>query len=159
MLSRALSGLEWALNFFAALLVAVILVSVCAQVVMRYGFNNATTWSDPIASAAMAWLTFVAMAVAERSDSNMSVRFTWNWVGPRGRKVLELVVLLLTAIFAIAVSASAWELMEVTKTALVEGLPIDITWAQMYGITLVSGAFIVLVVIERLLKFFAGDAR
>jgi TRAP-type C4-dicarboxylate transport system permease small subunit len=89
----------------------------------------------------------------------MSVRFTWNWVGPRGRKVLELVVLLLTAIFAIAVSASAWELMEVTKTALVEGLPIDITWAQMYGITLVSGAFIVLVVIERLLKFFAGDAR
>ena len=158
-MSRVLSVLEWALNVFAALLVAVILVSVCAQVVMRYGFNNATMWSDPIASAAMAWLTFIAMAVAERTDSNLSVRFAWNWFGPRGRKALELVVLLLGAVFAIALSVSAWELMEVTKTALVEGLPIDVTWAQMYAITIVSGVFIVLVTIERLVKFFAGSAK
>lgn len=159
MFARVLSVLEWALKIFAALLVAVILVSVCAQVVMRYGFNNATTWSDPIASAAMAWLTFIAMAVAERTDSNMSVRFAWKWFGPRTRKVLELVVLLLGAFFAIALSISAWELMEVTNTAIVEGLPIQITWAQMYAITIVSGAFIVLVTIERLMKFFAGSAR
>lgn len=159
MFARVLSVLQWALNVLAALLVAVILVSVCAQVVMRYGFNNATTWSDPIASAAMAWLTFIAMAVAERTDSNMSVRFAWNWFGPRMRKVLELVVLLLSAGFAIALSISAWELMEVTNTAIVEGLPIEITWAQMYAITIVSGVFIVLVTIERLMKFFAGSAQ
>jgi TRAP-type C4-dicarboxylate transport system permease small subunit len=79
--------------------------------------------------------------------------------GPRGRQVLELVVLLLGAVFAIALSVSAWELMEVTKTATVEGLPFDVSWAQMYAIILVSGVFIVLVTIERLVKFFAGSAR
>src|ERR1044071_5485595 len=132
MYSRVLSVLEWALNVFAALLVAVILFAVCAQVIMRYGFDNAVTWSDPLASAAMAWVTFVAMAVAERTDSNMSVRFAWDWFGPRGRRIIEFVVLILGAVFAIALTVSAWELMEITKTALVEGLPFDITWAQMY---------------------------
>ena len=70
-MSRALAWAEWLLNLLGAVLVAGILISVCSQVIMRYVFNNATMWSDPVASAAMAWLTFVAMAAAVRSDGNM----------------------------------------------------------------------------------------
>ena len=155
-MSRILSWAEWLLNLLGAALVAVILVSVCAQVIMRYGFDNATMWSDPVASAAMAWLTFIAMAAAVRTDSNMSVRFTWNWVGPRARWLLEFIGLLLTAAFAVALSYSAWQLMAVTNTTTVEGLPFDVSGAQMYAIILVSGLFIVIFVIERLLNFLSG---
>lgn len=155
-MSRILAWSEWFLNLLGAALVAVVLVAVCAQVIMRYVFDNATMWSDPVASAAMAWLTFVAMAAAVRSDGNMYVRFTWNWLSEGGRRVAEVISLLLTIVFAVALSISALQLMEVTKTATVEGLPIDVSWATMYSIILVSGAFTVIFTLERLLSFLGG---
>jgi TRAP-type C4-dicarboxylate transport system permease small subunit len=158
-MSRILAGAEWLLNFLGALLVAVVLVSVCAQVIMRYVFNDATMWSDPVASAAMAWLTFVAMAAAVRSDGNMYVRFTWTWLSEGGRRVAEVVSLLLAILFAVALSFSALQLMEVTKTATVEGLPFDVSWATMYSIILVSGAFTVIFTLERLLNLLAGARK
>jgi TRAP-type C4-dicarboxylate transport system permease small subunit len=155
-MSRILAWSEWFLNLLGAALVAVVLVAVCSQVVMRYVFNNATMWSDPVASAAMAWLTFVAMAAAVRSDGNMYVRFTWEWLSERGRRVAEAISLLLAIVFAVALSISALQLMEVTKTTTVEGLPIDVSWATMYSITLLSAAFVIIFTIERLLHLFAG---
>ena len=156
-MSRILAGAEWLLNFLGALLVAVVLVAVCAQVIMRYVFDNATMWSDPVASAAMAWLTFVAMAAAVRSDGNMYVRFTWEWLSEGGRRVAEVISLLLAIVFAVALGISAWQLMEVTKTATVEGLPFDVSWAAMYSITLLSAAFIIIFTIERLLHLLVGE--
>lgn len=158
-MSRILAWSEWLLNLLGAALVAVVLVAVCSQVIMRYVFDNATMWSDPVASAAMAWLTFVAMAAAVRSDGNMYVRFTWNWLSEGGRRVAEVISLLLTIVFAVALSISALQLMEVTKTATVEGLPIDVSWATMYSIILVSGAFTVIFTIERLLSFLGGARK
>jgi TRAP-type C4-dicarboxylate transport system permease small subunit len=158
-MSRILAWSEWLLNLLGAALVAVILVAVCAQVVMRYVFNNATMWSDPVASAAMAWLTFVAMAAAVRSDGNMYVRFTWGWLSEGGRRVAEVISLLLAIVFAVALSISALQLMEVTKTATVEGLPIDVSWATMYSITLLSAAFVIIFTIERLLHLLAGTRK
>jgi TRAP-type C4-dicarboxylate transport system permease small subunit len=155
-MSRILAWSEWLLNLLGAALVAVVLVAVCAQVVMRYVFNNATMWSDPVASAAMAWLTFVAMAAAVRSDGNMYVRFTWDWLSEGGRRVAEAISLLMAIVFAVALSISALQLMEVTKTATVEGLPIDVSWATMYSISLLSAAFVIIFTIERLLHLFAG---
>lgn len=158
-MSRILAWSEWLLNLLGAALVAVVLVAVCAQVVMRYVFNNATMWSDPVASAAMAWLTFVAMAAAVRSDGNMYVRFTWEWLSEGGRRVAEVISLLLAIVFAVALSISALQLMEVTKTATVEGLPIDVSWATMYSITLLSAGFVIIFTIERLLHLFAGARK
>ncbi len=158
-MTRILAWCEWALNMLGAALVAVVLVAVCAQVIMRYVFNDATMWSDPVASAAMAWLTFVAMAAAVRSDGNMYVRFTWDWLSKGGRRAAEIVSLLLAVVFAVALNISAWELMEVTKTATVEGLPFDVSWAAMYSIVLVSGTFTIIFTLERLLNLLVGGRR
>jgi TRAP-type C4-dicarboxylate transport system permease small subunit len=89
----------------------------------------------------------------------MSVRFTWNWLGDSGKRVAETITLLMSAGFAVALAISAWQLMQVTDTAVVEGLPFNVSWAQMYSITLFAGAFVVLFVIERLLKLWSGAAR
>lgn len=156
-MSRVLAGLERFLNGVGAVLVVVILVAVCAQIVMRYVFNNATMWSDPVASAAMAWLTFIAMTAAVRSDSNMSVRFAWNRLGERGKRIAEIITLIMSAGFAIALAVSSWQLMQVTDTALVEGLPFEMTWAQMYSIAFVTSILIVIFAAERVLRLRAGD--
>lgn len=158
-LTRLLALAERLLNILGAVLVAVILVSVCTQIVMRYALDNATTWSDPVAASSLAWLTFMATASAVRSDTNMSVRFTWKWLSPRGVLVAETVSQLLTAIFAICLSISAWQLMQVTDTAEVEGLPFRVSWAQMYSITLVAGAFIVIFAVERIVRIWSERSK
>lgn len=158
-MSRFLERAAWLLNAAGALLVAVILIAVCIQIVMRYFFNDATTWSDPVAAAAMAWLTFLATTAAVRSDENMSVRFSWKWLSPTGRRIAETVSQVLTLIFAIFLSISAWELMQVTDTAEVEGLPFKVTWAQMYSITIIAGLFICAFAIERAVNAWRSDQQ
>jgi TRAP-type C4-dicarboxylate transport system permease small subunit len=158
-ISRILAGAERLLNILGAVLVGVILISVCSQIIMRYAFNNATTWSDPVAASALAWLTFLAAASAVRSDTNMYVRFTWGRLGPTGRRIAETASQVLTAGFAIALSISAWQLMQVTDTTEVEGLPMKVSWAQLYSITLVAGFLIVVFAIERILKVWMEHSR
>src|SRR3546814_11673626 len=71
---------------------------------MRYGFNNATTWSDPVASDSLAWLTLLGAAGAVGRDENLSVRFLWTRLGPSSRRVVETfcqVVILLFAVYFI----------------------------------------------------------
>jgi TRAP-type C4-dicarboxylate transport system permease small subunit len=158
-MSVVLGWIERLLNVLGAVLVAVILAAVCAQIVMRYVFNNATTWSDPVAASALVWLTFLVTAAAIRSDTNMSVRIAWKWLGPRGRRNAETMSQLLTAAFAICLGISAWQLMRVTVTATVEGLPFQMSWAQMYSITLLAGAFMIVFAVERILRAWAGSLQ
>lgn len=157
-MSRILSWLEWLLNLLGAVFVLTILVAVCVQVVMRYVFGNATLWSDPVSSASMAWLTFLTMAAAVRSDGNMSVRFTWNWLSPRGRKLAEAVAVILSMCFAATLIYSSHGLMQVTSSAQVEGLPFEVTWAQMYSVALGAGVFIIVFGLERLLRLWVRGA-
>lgn len=148
-MSRILERTAWFLNVSGALLVVVILVAVCVQIVMRYVFDDATTWSDPVAAAAIAWLTFLTTTAAVRTGENMSVRFSWKWLGPRGRQIAEITSQLLTLTFAVFLSISAWELMQITDTAEVEGLPFKVTWAQMYSVTIIAGALMSVFAIEQ----------
>src|SRR3954462_13746034 len=82
----------------AGVLLAICVAAVSTQIVLRYAFNAATSWSDPVASDSLAWLTFLGAAGAVRSDRNLHVRFVWPWLSPRARTVLatfcHLVVLL-----------------------------------------------------------------
>jgi TRAP-type transport system small permease protein len=158
-MSRILARAAQLMNILGAVLVAVILCAVCVQIVMRYVFDNATTWSDPVAASAMAWLTFIATTAAVNTDENMSVRFTWGWIGPRGRRIAEIVCQILTLIFAIFLSISAWELMQITSTAQVEGLPFTMTWAQMYSVTIFAGVFISVFAIDRAIAAWRGGER
>jgi TRAP-type C4-dicarboxylate transport system permease small subunit len=158
-ISRILAGAERLLNILGAVLIAVILISVCSQIIMRYAFNNATTWSDPVAASALAWLTFLAAASAVRSDTNMYVRFTWGRFSSTGRRIAETASQILSAGFAIALSISAWQLMQVTDSTEVEGLPMKVSWAQLYSITLVAGFLIVVFAIERILTVWMERAR
>ncbi len=156
-MSRLLRGIEWMLNLLGAVLVAVILAAVCAQIFMRYVLDNATTWSDPVAASALVWLTFMAATAAIRSDENMSVRFAWKWLSRRGRVAAAVLSQALSLCFAVILGISAWKLMQVTWTTQVEGLPFEMSWAQMYSVTIICGFLMVVFAIERIVRTCRGD--
>jgi TRAP-type C4-dicarboxylate transport system permease small subunit len=95
---------ESLLDVISATLVAICLAAVSIQVVMRYVFGNATTWSDTVAACALAWMTFLAAAAAVRRDENLVVRFLWAKLGSTSRKCVATLCHLVVLLFSLVLS-------------------------------------------------------
>jgi len=153
---RLFKGIERTLDAVSAALVAVCLVSVSVQVVMRYVFDDATTWSDTVASCALAWLTFLAATAAVRRDENLEVRFFWTMLRGTARKCVMTFCHLASLLFALMLGYAGFTLMAVTRTTQVEGLPIDVSWAQFYSVSVIAGALMVLFSLEQIAAIWFG---
>jgi TRAP-type C4-dicarboxylate transport system permease small subunit len=147
---KLFSLIERVLDVLAALLVAVCLAAVSIQVVMRYIFGEATTWSDTVAACALAWMTFLAATAAVRRDENLVVRFMWAKLGAMGKKIIATVCHIIVLLFCLVLAYSGAELMAITNNAQVEGLLIEVTWAQFYSVSVVSAVLMVLFSLEHI---------
>jgi TRAP-type C4-dicarboxylate transport system, small permease component len=151
--------IEGLLDVLSATLVAICLAAVSIQVVMRYVFGNATMWSDTVATCALAWMTFLAAAAAVRRDENLVVRFLWAKLGSTSRKCVATLCHLVVLLFSLVLSYSGVMLMSITRTAQVEGLSFDITWAQFYSVSVISGVLMVLFSLEHIASLWLGEAH
>jgi hypothetical protein len=50
-------------------------------------------------------------------------------------------------------------LMSITKTAQVEGLSFDITWAQFYSVSVISGVLMALFSLEHIASLWLSEAH
>jgi TRAP-type C4-dicarboxylate transport system permease small subunit len=155
---RLFEAIEKLLDLLSGVLVAVCLAAVSIQVVMRYVFDNATTWSDTVAACALAWMTFLAATAAGRRDENLVVRFLWAKLGPTSRKYVATLCHLVVLLFSLVLGYSGVMLMEVTRSAQVEGLGIDLTWAQFYSISVISGGLMALFSLEHIAALWLREA-
>lgn len=156
---RLFDRVESLLDVISAALVVICLAAVSIQVVMRYVFGNATTWSDTVAACALAWMTFLAAAAAVRRDENLVVRFLWTKLGSTSRKCVATLCHLVVLLFSLVLSYSGIMLMSITRTAQVEGLMLDITWAQFYSVSVISGVLMVLFSLEHIASLWLGEAQ
>jgi len=156
-IGRLLVMIERALDHLATFFLVVCIVAVLSQVIMRYVFNNPTPWSDPLASDSLAWLTFLGAAAAVRRDDNIAVTFTWNWLTPGGRRVIACVCQILIMVASAILLYSGIQLTVASIGTTVEGLPLEISWAHVYSVTVVSAVLMILFSLHRALLFFAGN--
>ncbi len=142
--------LERGLEMFSAVMVAVCLFAVVVQVVMRYGLNDATTWSDTVASCSLVWIAFLSVAAAVRSDRNLAVRFVILRLGLHMRRLAESLCHLVILGFALTLMVSGLELMALTANTQVEGLAAGVSWADVYSISVVSGGLMAVFSLEHI---------
>jgi len=147
---RLFDWIETLLDWLSGALVMVCLAAVSIQVVMRYVLGDATTWSDTVAASSLAWMTFLAATAAVRRDENLSVRFLWVKLGSRSRKIVATLCQLIILFFVLVLSYSGAMLMEITRSAHVEGIMFSVTWAQFYSISVISGGLMALFTVERI---------
>jgi TRAP-type C4-dicarboxylate transport system permease small subunit len=152
-------GIERLLNILSAALVGVCLAAVSIQVVMRYIFDEATTWSDTVAACALAWMTFLAATAAVRRDENLVVRFMWAKLGTTGKKVIATACHLIVLLFSVVLAYSGAMLMSITNNAQVEGLVLEVTWAQFYSVSVISAVLMVLFSLEHIAALWLSEAR
>jgi TRAP-type C4-dicarboxylate transport system permease small subunit len=147
---RFLDLTERALDVMGSLLVGICLAAISIQIVMRYVFNDATTWSDTVAASALAWLTFFAGTAAVRRQENMSVLFLVDYLKPHARKITNTICHLMVLFFSLALLYAGLQVMSITSTAKIEGLILPVTWAQMYSVSVITSVLIALYSLEHI---------
>ncbi len=70
-----------------ALCLAVMVVLVFGNVVLRYGFNSGITVSDELSRWLLVWLTFLGAIVAVREHAHLGVDSLVRMLGPTGKRI------------------------------------------------------------------------
>jgi len=97
---------EWLL--VAALLFMVTLVFI--QVVLRYVFNDSIGWSSELARYILIWIAWISASYAVRKNAHIRIEFIKNILGDVGKKVVEIIVLILWFLMALFLVVQGTEL-------------------------------------------------
>lgn len=138
--------LRWSL----VVAIAVMLACIALQVVMRYVFGNALSWSEELALLMFSWAALGGLALGVREGFHVRLTVLLNPLPPGARAWAERTVDLLTAALGAYLMWSGWRYVEFTRggTSAAIAYPIEL----LHGIAPLAGAFVFLFALERLLS-------
>ena len=152
MVKKFIDGYCWLLNWLIAMSLAVMVVLVFGNVVMRYAFNSGITLSEELSRWLFIWLTFMGAIIALKEHGHLGTDMLIGKLGPVGKKVclgLSHVLMLFTCwlLFSGAYDQAMinWD----TTSAVME---VSMAWIYMPGVVFaVLGGLIILNEFVRLL--------
>ena len=86
MVQKIIDGYCKVLSVVIALCLAVMVVLVFGNVVMRYGFNSGITLSEELSRWLFVWMTFMGAVVALREHGHLGTDMLLSRLGPLGKK-------------------------------------------------------------------------
>ena len=136
----------------ATLLFVGMTVSICAEVLLRYGFNSPISWVVEISEYSLLWITFLGAAWVLRNGGHVRVDIVLQYLSPRALRVCGLVSSAMGALTALVLLIFG---AEATYSAMMRGAfkptGIDVpTWMVIIVIP-VGG----LLLLFRFARFFA----
>lgn len=87
MVKKFIDAYCWLLNWVIAISLAVMVVLVFGNVVMRYGFNSGITLSEELSRWLFIWLTFMGAIIALKEHGHLGTDMLIGKLGPAGKKV------------------------------------------------------------------------
>ncbi|CAD7048320.1 TRAP transporter small permease [Pseudorhizobium endolithicum] len=153
-MQRAIDIFYKFLELLLILLLAGMAVMVFLNVVLRYGFNSGLNVSDELSRYFFVWVTFIGAVVAFREHSHVGVETLVMMFGRKGR----IVCMILSNIIIIAVSAiffwGTWKQSPINASMVAPVTKLPMIWV--YGVGFFTGAGVVLIALERLLRLLTG---
>ena len=144
----------WSITVFASICLAVLCALVMYSVVMRYIFDNAPDYVEPIGLLMVLVVAFMGAALKVRDGGHIGLDSLAKALPPRGRLALEVLQQLCLVAFSIAVCFGTKEM---AMTTFDDRIPIlGLPEAVRYAIPFVASACTILFSIERLLALFAA---
>jgi len=154
LLKRSNDALFRALAVAASLCLVALTGLVFYSVVMRYLFNNAPDFVEPIALLLVIAIALFGAAMKVRDGGHIGLDSLAKALPPRGRLALEVLQQLCLVAFSIAVCFGTKEM---AMTTFDDKIPIlGLPEAIRYAIPFVASACTILFSIERLLALFAA---
>ncbi len=87
MIQKFIDGYCHVISYLIAAALAVMVVLVFGNVVMRYAFNSGFSVSEELSRWLFVWLTFLGAVVAVRDNGHLGTDMLVGKLGPKGKKV------------------------------------------------------------------------
>ncbi|MDJ0781944.1 MAG: TRAP transporter small permease [Desulfosarcinaceae bacterium] len=130
---------EWTL--FVAVMVA--LVSLFANVVLRYGFNYSLAWSEELVREVIIYTTFIGASVAVRKRSMIKIDASVQLV-PRLKVPLTFFSHLATVVFAVMMITYGWKMAMLQLQTMQKTIILQIPYVYLYAILPLMGALMLI---------------
>lgn len=118
-------------------LLVVITVVTVMQVVLRYGFNRPTSWSEEIALLCLIWFGFLAIAVGVRRHEHVAITALRDLLPGPAAAVLDYAAQVAIVVFMFAVVRYGADLMTLMGAQVLPASRLSKTW--LYGPAIVGG--------------------
>nr|WP_300092520.1 TRAP transporter small permease [Sedimentibacter sp.] len=145
-----LDKLEKVILGILAVLFAVMVVALFFQIVMRFVFKNANTWSEELTRYSFVWLSMLGASVATRRSRNMDVDFLVKKMPKVLRIINTVFTRSLIIAFLLVIIIYGVNLVGMTFKQLSAGLRVPM--AYMYGAVPTGGVLMLLFTIENIIK-------
>ena len=150
---------KFVLNLFNGLIVlflAIMLVLVFGNVVLRYGFNSGITISEEVSRVLFVWLTFLGAVVAMKEHAHLGIDSFTKRLPPAGKKFCVVFTsLLLLGVCALIFKGSLKQTVIGMQTAFpATGLPVAIQ----YAVGLVASVGIAIYLMRNIYVVLSGQA-
>ena len=153
-ISRSLENL---LNILMAVALAVMVVLVFSNVVLRYAFNSGITWSEEMSRYLFIWLTFLGAIGAFKNKEHLGVDMLLKRLPNKMKKVFLAISDLMILFVLLLVLDGSWKmtLINIDSKAPATGMPL----AFIYGTGILVSVSMGLMTLYNLYRIFFNKIK
>lgn len=155
MLQKLIDSICRVLALLMVICLALMVVMVFGNVVLRYGFNSGITVSEELSRWLFVWMTFLGAVVALNRRAHLGTDALLSRLPLLGRKICFVVAQLLMLAMCWLMFRGTWQQTVInlqTTSAVMEA-----SMAWLYASGMVFSTLAALIIFNTLLKFFRGD--
>jgi TRAP-type C4-dicarboxylate transport system permease small subunit len=139
-----------------AICLAIMVVLVFGNVVLRYGFNSGISISEEISRWLFVWLTFLGGIVALREHAHLGTEMLVSRLGPTGKKVCLVIGYVLMLVVCWLLFRGALEQTKINWDNSAPSSGLSMAW--FYSVGLVFGVSAAGILLNDLFKLLTGRA-
>lgn len=125
--SKFLDKLETAEKIFLGITVAIMIIVMVYQVVLRYCFSAANSWSEELARYLFIYDVMIAAAIATRRNSHLQVDFLINLLKPKVKCIFTILATLAGIVFMVFLFNYSLTLCQTAAKNISAGLQISMS--------------------------------
>jgi TRAP-type C4-dicarboxylate transport system permease small subunit len=145
MLTSFLNSLGRAIDAVLAIALAVMVVLVFGNVVLRYGFNSGITTSEELSRWLFVWLTFLGAVVAMKEGAHLGTDALVSRLPVAAKKLFFVICHALMLYVCWLLFKGSWDLVQINLSATSAVMEVSMAWFYAPGLVLaVLGALVLL---------------
>lgn len=153
-MKTAINGLSKFIEFVLAILMIALTLLTFYQVIMRYIFNNASSWSEEAIRYLFVWASCVGAAVGIRYHTHIGIDVIVNRFPSPVRRVVAIFGYLLIIGFSLILITYGYQLVGKTGMQISPALRLPMKWVYMAAP--VGGVLMILYALEEIVLIIAS---
>ena len=154
MVDKLIDGICRVFSFLMVVCLALMVVMVFGNVVLRYGFNSGISISEEISRWLFVWLTFLGGVVALHEKAHLGTEMLVSHLGPKGKKVCLVIGYGLMLVVCWLLFRGALEQTKINWDNSAPSSGLSMAW--FYSVGLVFGVSAAAILLNDLFKVLTG---